>query len=168
MEGPWEFGRREVMHKCACENGMRYHSLWLFCFWNKRLTICKHVELNYSLNVKPLGFFMMGGGSLIFLFNSVNNHDPNLRAHQQLSRWITKCHFSNEKKKKMPSNEIKSNKRPNLVGAIIIKWFNNEKRLHHKWAIFEHLDFFIKGFFEGFFLQHVFNNIYNSPKKLHF
>jgi hypothetical protein len=35
--------------------------------------------------------------------------------------------------------------------VIIIKWTNYDKRLNHKWAFFEHFDFFIEVNFWRFF-----------------
>jgi hypothetical protein len=34
-----------------------------------------------------------------------------------------------------------------FVGVVIIKWANKNKGLNHKWALFEHFDFFIKRIF---------------------
>jgi hypothetical protein len=36
------------------------------------------------------------------------------------------------------------NKKNNYMGAIIVKWTNDDKGLNHKWAFFEHFDFFIQ------------------------
>jgi len=54
-----------------------------------------------------------------------------------------------------------------MKGAIIIKWANNDEGLNHKWALFGLFHFFIEGFFERLFCQHVLKSIYNFPNKLH-
>jgi len=54
------------------------------------------------------------------------------------------------------------------MGAIIIKWANNDKGLNHKWALFEHFDLFIEKIFRRMFLQDVLENIESFPNKLHY